>query len=445
MPPMSPAGMPSPAGTPSSALPPRIGSGSRSVAHLRWYICGLLFLATTINYIDRQVLAILKPVLDRELHLSQEDYGWVIFCFQLAYAAVMPLAGRLIDYLGTRLGYTLAVLVWSFAAMGHALARTAAQFGIARFVLGVGESGNFPAAFRAVADWFPQSERALAAGLFNSGANIGALIAPLVVPFLATHFGWHSAFIFTGTLGLLWLALWLSIYQEPEKHRRLSGTELALIQRDHEPVQSVRIPWLRLLTERAALAFLVGKILTDAVWWFYLYWTPDFLHRKYGLNLTHLGPPLVVIYLVSDLGSIGGGWLSSALIHRAWSVTKARKTAMLVCAAAVLAACFIPLAGGRLWVTIGLLAVAAAAHQGWSANLFTMVSDTFPRSAVASVVGLGGFGGALAGMVAAPAIGSWLEWSHDFYAPLFVGAGLAYLLALMFIHWLLPRFNRSDT
>jgi MFS transporter, ACS family, hexuronate transporter len=401
-------------------------------------------MATTINYIDRQVLAILKPVLDRELHLSQEDYGWVIFCFQLAYATVMPIAGRIIDYLGTRIGYTLAVLVWSFGAMGHALARTAVQFGIARFVLGVGESGNFPAAFRAVADWFPQSERALAAGIFNSGANIGALVAPLVVPVLAVHFGWHSAFVFTGILGLLWLALWLALYRDPGKHRRVSEAELALIRRDHEPVHTVRVPWLHLLTKRAALAFVLGKVLTDAVWWFYLYWTPDFLHRKYALNLTDLGPPLVVIYLVSDLGSIGGGWLSSALISQGWTVTNARKTAMLTCAVAVLGACFIPLAGGRLWLAIALISLAAAAHQGWSANLFTMVSDTFPRSSVASVIGLGGFGGALAGMVAAPAIGHWLQWSHDFYAPLFVGAGLAYLVALAAIHFLLPQFNRMQ-
>jgi MFS transporter, ACS family, hexuronate transporter len=427
----------SPAASASSGAP-------NPIRQLRWYICGLLFLATTINYIDRQVLAILKPVLDRDLHLSQSEYGWVLFGFQLSYAVVMPFVGRLIDYLGTRIGYMLAVLIWSVAAMGHALARSAVQFGIARFVLGVGESGNFPAAFRAVADWFPQSERALTAGIFNSGANIGALIAPLVVPVLATRFGWHSAFVFTGALGLLWVVLWVVIYRDPDKHPRLSAAELAHIRSDNEPVHAVRIPWLRLLTERAALAFLAGKVMTDGVWWFYLYWTPDFLHRKYGLNLTELGLPLVAIYLVSDLGSVGGGWLSSALIRRAWSVTRSRKTALLVCAVSVLAASFIPLAGRHLWLAVALLAIAAGAHQGWSANLFTMVSDTFPRASVASVTGFGGFGGAVAGMIAAPAIGQWLQWSHDFYAPLFVGAGLAYLAALAVIHLLLPEFTRVE-
>jgi ACS family hexuronate transporter-like MFS transporter len=426
----------------SDASSSRDAGSRRPIQNLRWYICGLLFLATTINYVDRQVLAILKPVLDHDLHLNQSDYGWVLFGFQLSYAAFMPLAGRLIDYLGARMGYMLAVLIWSVGAMGHALARSAIQFGIARFALGIGESGNFPAAFRTVADWFPQSERALAAGIFNSGANIGALVAPLVVPFLATRFGWRSAFIFTGALGLIWVALWSWIYRDPELHSRLSGSEFALIRRDNEAAHAARIPWMRLLTQRAALAFLAGKILTDGVWWFYLYWTPDFLHRKYGLNLTQLGLPLVVIYLISDFGSIGGGWLSSALIQRNWSVTKARKTALLVCAIAVLAASFVPLARGRLELAIGLLSIAAAAHQGWSANLFTMVSDTFPRPAVASVVGLGGFGGAVAGMIAAPAIGQWLQWSHDWYAPLFIGAGFAYLVALAVIHLLLPVFSR---
>jgi ACS family hexuronate transporter-like MFS transporter len=420
------------------------GASRRTVAHLRWYVCGLLFFATTINYIDRQVLAILKPVLDRELHLTQSEYGWVLFGFQLSYAFVMPLAGRLVDYIGTRLGYAIAVLVWSLSAMGHALAQSAVQFGIARFMLGVGESGNFPAAFRTVADWFPQSERALAGGIFNGGSNIGALIAPVVVPMLALHFGWHSAFIFTGALGLLWLFFWFLIYRDPERHPRLSSGELTHIRSDNQAIHSVRIPWLRLLTERAALAFLAGKVITDGVWWFYLYWTPDFLHRKYGLNLKELGLPLVLIYLICDVGSVGGGWLSSALIKHGWNVTKARKTALLVCAVAVVSASFVPFAGGRLWLAVALIAIATACHQGWSANLYTMVSDTFPRPAVASVVGFGGFGGAVAGMITAPAIGVWLQWSHDFYAPLFIAAGLAYLTALAVIHLLLPVFRVVD-
>lgn len=430
--------------TPKAAAPTAAHTGTRAhpLKHLRWYICGLLFLATTINYIDRQVLGILKPVLDRDLHMSQAEYGWVLFGFQLSYALMMPFAGRLMDYLGTRLGYLLAVLMWSAGAMGHAIASTALQFGFARFVLGVGESANFPAAFRTVADWFPQSERALAAGIFNSGSNIGALLAPLIVPFLAVRFGWHSAFLFTGALGLLWILLWLVLYQQPEQHPRLSGEEFAFIRKDGDPVEYLKVSWLKLIAKRPALAFLIGKVMTDGIWWFYLYWTPDFLHRKYGLNLTQLGLPLVIIYLTSDFGSIAAGWLSSKLLSLGWNASAARKTAMLVCAIAVLSAVFVPFTGGRLWLTVALLSIACSAHQGWSANLFTIPSDTFPRCAIGSVIGLGGFGGAIAGMIAAPAIGKWLQWSHDLYAPLFIGAGLAYLVALGIIHLVLPRFER---
>ena len=417
--------------------------GLRNVRGLRWYICGLLFFATTINYIDRQVIAILKPVLDRELHISQADFGFFVFGFQLSYALLMPFAGRLMDAIGTRVGYALAVLVWSIAAMAHAAAGSAFQFGVARFFLGAGESANFPAAFRAVADWFPRRERALAAGIFNSGSNIGALIAPLLVPFLAVHFGWHSAFLFTGALGLLWLVCWLAIYREPKLHGSISPQELAFITSETDP-PAARIPWRRLLAKKQMWAFLLGKAFTDPVWWFYLYWTPDFLHRKYGLNITEIGPPLVVIYLFSDVGSIGGGWLSSFLLKRGWTAASARKIAMLVCAVAVLSAVFVPYTGGNVWLTVMLIAIAASAHQGWSANLFTIPSDTFPRSAVGSVIGLGGFGGALAGMIAAPAIGLWLKWSHDRYAPLFIGAGLAYLVALAIIQLLIPRFEQVN-
>ncbi|HXR78324.1 MAG TPA: MFS transporter [Bryobacteraceae bacterium] len=432
---MDPAGV--------SSIPPRQSQSSgRYIRNLRWYICGLLFFATTINYIDRQVLGILKPVLDNQLHINQAEYGWIIFGFQLSYAVVMPFAGRLIDWLGTRTGYLLAVIVWSAAAMAHAAARTAVQFALARFFLGAGESSNFPAAFRTVADWFPRRERALAGGIFNSGSNIGALVAPLVVPYLATHYGWHSAFLFTGSLGLVWIAFWLLLYHQPRQHPRLSPRELDLIESDSDPEPTASIPWLKLLTNRASLAFIAGKFLTDPVWWFYLYWTPDFLHRKYGLNITELGLPLVVIYLTADVGSVGGGWLSSFLLNRGWPVGRARKAAMLVCALCVTAVIFVPYTGGRLWLTVILIAIAASAHQGWSANLFTMTSDTFPRKAVASVVGIGGFWGAISGMIAAPIIGAWLQFSHDTYAPLFIGAGCAYLIALLIIHVLLPRFNQ---
>ena len=413
----------------------------RTLQNLRWYVCGLLFWATTVNYIDRQVLGILKPVLAHDLGWNEADYGWVVFAFQCAYAVMMPIAGRLLDWLGTRVGYALAVLVWSLAAMSHALARNLFEFAMARFVLGLGEAANFPAAIKTVADWFPRRERALATGIFNSGTNVGALLAPLLVPFIAARFGWRPSFLVTGGLDLLWIVVWLATYRTPRQQQRLSSQELALIESDQETEPARRIPYLCLLNTRAAWAFLIGKFMTDPVWWFYLYWLPGFLNQKYKLDLTHLGPPLIAVYLFADVGSIGGGWLSSRLLARGFSVTGARKIAMLTCALAVVPVSCVILTGGRLWITVGLIGLAAAAHQGWSANLFTIPSDTFPRSAVGSVVGLGGFGGAVGGMLVAPAVGYWLDFSHEFYGPLFIIAGVAYLCALLVIHLLLPKFR----
>ncbi len=400
----------------------------RNSPHLRWFICGLLFFATTINYIDRQVLGLLKPSLEKDLGWNEANYGWIVFAFQAAYAAMMPIAGRLIDWMGTRLGYAIAVFVWSLAAMGHSLAGSAAQFGIARFLLGLGEAANFPAAIRTTADWFPQKERALATGIFNSGSNIGALVAPLMVPFLAAHYGWRSAFIVTGSFGLIWIAFWFAIMPKP-------ATRAAQ--------QPPSISFLKLATTRQAWAFLIGKFLTDPVWWFYLYWLPGFLNKNYKLDLLDLGPPLITIYLAADVGSIGGGWLSSHLLKLGWGVSRARKTAMLACALSVTAVVLVPYTAGNLWMAVALISIAAAAHQGWSANLFTMTSDLFPKHAVGSVVGFGGFGGAVGGMLVAPAVGYWLDFSHGAYGPLFVVAGTMYLIALAIIHWLSPRFEKA--
>jgi ACS family hexuronate transporter-like MFS transporter len=414
-----------------------------SIRHLRWYICGLLFFATTVNYIDRQVLGILKPVLESELKWNESDFGWVVFAFQCAYAVMMPIAGRIIDWLGTRIGYTLAVLVWSLASMSHSLARNAVQFAAARFALGIGEAANFPAAIKTVADWFPKRERALATGIFNSGSNVGAIAAPLMVPFLAVRFGWRSAFLVAGSLDLLWIVAWLTIYRRPREHPRLAASELALIDSDHREEPQQRIRYTLLLTKRAAWAFLIGKFMTDPVWWFYLFWLPGFLNRIYKLDLSHLGPPLVVIYIAADVGSVGGGWLSSRLLSRGWTVTAARKTAMLVCAIAVLPVAGIMFVGHNLWLAVSLIGLAAAAHQGWSANLFTLPSDTFPRAEVGSVVGLGGFGGAVGGMLVAPLIGYWLDFSHGAYGPLFLVAGSMYLAALGIIHLLVPKLEQT--
>ncbi len=418
--------------------------GPRKLAHLRWYICGLLFYATTVNYMDRMVLGILKPTIAAQLHWTDTQYGMINFAFQLGYAIMLPVAGRLIDWLGIRLGYTAAVVFWSLSSMAHALAGSAFQFGIARLGLGLGEAANFPAALKTIADWFPQRERATAVGLFNSGSNIGAVVAPLLVPVLTAHFGWHSAFLFTGSLSMTWAIAWFLFYREPERHPQLSAQELALIRSDQEPpAPEQRFSYRRLLSTRAARVFVLGKFLTDPVWWFYLFWLPGFLNEKYGLDLIHLGPPLATVYLSADIGSIGGGWLSSSLLKRGWSAAAARKTAMLVCALAVTAAIFVPYAAGHLWITVGLVSVAAAAHQGWSANIFTMASDCFPRRAMASIVGLGGFGGALGGMLAQPAIGRWLDFSHQSYAPLFFVAGSMYLITLLIIHLMLPRFEQQ--
>ncbi len=416
----------------------------KSYANVRWGICALLFFATTINYIDRQVIGLLKPVLEKDLGWRESDYGWIVFAFQSAYAAMMPFAGRFIDKLGTRLGYLLAVALWSVAAMFHALAANAIQFGAARFALGIGESANFPAALKSVANWFPLRERTLATGIFNSGSNIGAIVAPLSVPWLAVHFGWRSAFLITGATGFIWMALWWIFYREPWEHPRLSAAERAFITEGRgAPEPAERIPFAVLLKDRVAWAYLIGKFLTDPVWWFFLFWLPGFLNRTYGLDLSSLGLPLVVIYQASTVGSVGGGWLSSSLLHRGWTLNAARKIAMLVCALAIAPLVLISYTGGHLWAAVGLISLAAAAHQGWSANIFNLPGDVFPRNAVASVVGLGGMGGAIGGMLIAPAIGYWLDFSHGAYTPLFVAAGSAYLVALAIIQVLAPRLIPS--
>jgi ACS family hexuronate transporter-like MFS transporter len=357
---------------------------------------------------------------------------------------MMPIAGRLIDWLGSRTGYLLAVVVWSLAAMAHALASSAIGFGVARFALGLGEAGNFPVAIKTVADWFPKRERALSTGIFNSGSNVGAILAPLMVPWIANEWGWRAAFVITGALGFLWVIAWALLYRQPEVHPRLAKAELDLIRSDRETVERSNIPYAALLGVKQSWAFLLVKFMTDPVWWFYLFWLPGFLNKNYGLNLTQLGPPLITIYLAADVGSIGGGWLSSALLNRGWPINRARKTAMFVCAAAVVSVMFIPFTHGNLWAAVTLISIAAAAHQGWSANAYTLVSDLFPRKAVGSVTGLGGMGGAIGGMLIAPAVGYWLDWSGSQYAPVFVVCGSMYLLALGVLHLLVPRWEKAD-
>jgi MFS transporter, ACS family, hexuronate transporter len=426
----------------SSAQRPEATTVGQKIGRYRWVICALLFFATTINYVDRQVIGILAPTLGKQIGWNEQQYGDIVMCFSIAYAVGMLLAGPVIDRLGTRVGYSVALFIWSIAGAAHGLARNVTQFASARFALGFGEAGNFPAAIKTVAEWFPRKERALATGIFNAGSNVGAIVAPLTVPWIALHWGWPWAFYLTGAIGLLWLAFWIPLYHRPQEHPKISQAELAHIMSDAaEP--ATKIPWLKLLPHRQTWAFVIGKFLPDAVWWFYLYWTPKFLDKNFGVDLKKVGLPLVVIYLIADVGSIGGGWLSSSLIKRGWSVNAARKVAMLICATCILPVTFAPLSK-HLWVAVALISLAAAAHQGWSANIFTLASDMFPRRAVGSVVGIGGFAGAVGGIILSKTIGTVLQATGGNYVPIFLIAACAYMSALVVMHLLAPKLQPVD-
>ncbi len=410
------------------------------IGRYRWVICALLFFATTVNYVDRQVLGILSKDLKESIGWTDVDYGNIVAAFSAAYAFGLLLAGRLMDRIGTRAGYALALIWWSLAAMGHALARTPFGFGVARAALGIGEAGNFPAAIKTVAEWFPKKERAFATGLFNAGSNVGAIVAPLTVPWIAVNWGWRAAFILTGAIGFVWLIFWLPLYRRPEEHPKVSRAELDHIQSDPPDPPAAKVPWMRLVPHRQTSAFAIGKYLTDPVWWFYLYWIPTFFREQHGLNLLQIGWPLVIIYVIADVGSIGGGWLSSTLIKRGWTVNRARKTAMLICAIAVTPIIFASHVK-NIWAAAVLIGFAAAAHQGWSCNLFTTTSDMFPRNAVGSVVGIGGMAGALGGATMAFATGYILQTTGKNYSIVFTIAGTLYLLALALMHLLAPRLD----
>ena len=399
----------------------------------------LLFGATTVNYIDRQVLGILAPTLTRELGWSETDYGAIVSWFSITYGLGLLGVGRVMDKIGVRRGFTVSVTVWSIAAMGHALARTVTGFGAARALLGVGESGNFPAAVKAVAEWFPKQERALATGIFNAGTNVGVVLAALMVPWLTITWGWRAAFLVTGALGFVWLAFWLAMYRAPDRHPRVSAGELAYIRGDAADPAGA-IPWRHLLSRRQTWAFIVGKAMTDPVWLFYLFWLPKFLDARWGVRLSGLALPLIVIYVAADVGSVMGGWSSGALIKRGWSINRGRKTALLIAALCILPTMLAP-AAGTMWTAVAIVSVAAAAHQWWSANLFTTVSDMFARRAVASVVGIGGFAGMLSAFVFQRLTGSILEATGGNYAPIFAVLGLAYAGALAIMHLLVPRLE----
>ena len=411
---------------------------SSRAGYFRWVICVLLLAGTTKNYMDRQVLGLLKPLLQHDLGWSEIDYSNLVFAFQAAYALGMVLVGRLIDRLGTRVGFSLAMMFWSLAAMGHSLVSSLSGFATARFALGFGEAGVFPASLKTVAEWFPKKERAFAAGIFNSGTSIGAIVTPLIVPPIALRWGWRWTFVITGALGFVWLVFWLLLYRKPEEHSQVSAGELAYIRSDPTPPVT-RFPWKRLIGYRQTWAFAATKFITDPIWWFYLFWVPDFLHRVHGLTLAQMSLPIVAIYLISDVGSMAGGWLSSSMLHRGRTVNAARKTTFLLCAL-----CVLPIVLAyrmeSLWGAVVLIGIAAAAHQGFSANLLTLPSDMFPSQAVGSVVGIGGMAGAIGGMLIAKVVGYALQWTGSYMVP-FLMAGVAYLIGLGVMHLLAPRLE----
>lgn len=434
-----------------------------TIGKYRWTICGLLFFATTVNYLDRAVISLLKPYLATSFGWDavQEagNYADIELAFKISYAAGMLFTGRLIDKLGSKIGYALATFLWSIAAVCHAFAKGTFGFEVARTFLGVTESANFPAAIKATAEWFPKKERALATGIFNSGTNIGAILAPLSVPPIADNWGWEWAFIITGSIGFIWLIFWFIFYEVPRKQKRLSEGELAFIESDKDEMleaeQSIgkkKITWGRLITYKQTWAFAIGKFLTDPVWWFYLFWLPDFLRKEYNLTSREIMWPVAVVYIISSIGSIFGGWVPLKLINSGWPVFKARKTSMLIYAFCVTPIVFVQYLGAiDMWLAVAIIGLAAAAHQAWSANIFTTVSDMFPKRATGSVIGLGGLIGGVGGILL-----TWLVQKNMFiyyasigkiqtgYFIMFLICGGAYLLAWIIMHFLVPKMKRIE-
>jgi ACS family hexuronate transporter-like MFS transporter len=419
---------------------------SHHFGRFRWVICTILLLGVMKNYMDRQVIGVLKTTLQHDLGWSEIDYGNLVFAFQAAYALGMLLVGRFIDRVGTRLGYALAMAFWSLASLAHGMASSFTSFLVVRFALGLGESAVFPASMKAIAEWFPNKERALATGIFNAGTNLGAIATPLLVPWIAVHWGWRAAFFLLGGIGFVWLALWLWVYRRPQEHSFCSPAELEYIASDRaappvkvKNVKKIGVSWFKLLAHRQTWAFVLAKFITDPIWWFYLFWIPDFLQREHGLDLLHIGLPIVVIYLIADAGSVAGGWASSSMIRHGKTVNASRKLAMLICAVCVTPIVFAPKIAS-MWGAVLVIGLAAAAHQGFSCNLFTLSSDMFPTTVVASVVGIGGMAGAVGGMLIAKIVSYFLQRTHSYAVP-FVLAGSAYLIALATIQGLAPRLK----
>jgi ACS family hexuronate transporter-like MFS transporter len=450
---------------PNSAVYSNSDSISEKVGKYRWTICSLLFFATTINYLDRSVISLLKNDLEIKFNWTESDYSDIVIAFQFSYAIGMLIAGRFIDKVGTKIGYAVALALWSFASMGHALVKSTVGFLIARSALGISEAGNFPAAIKTTAEWFPKKERAFATGIFNSGANIGAILAPLTVPFIVVNWGWQEAFIFTGAFGLIWLVFWFIYYEIPAKQKRLSKKEFDYIHSDLDEAENApgsselntdieikkRVPWIKLLKYNQTWAFIMGKFLTDPIWWFYLFWLPAFLTAQYGIEGTGMALPVALVYTMSTVGSVWGGWLPMYFIKKGWPVFRARKISMLIYALLVLPVVFAQYLGAmNMWLAVIIIGIATSAHQAWSANIFTTVSDMFPKKTVASVTGMGGMAGALGGILIAFLAGKLFDHFKSIgnldagYYIMFIICGCAYLLAWVLMHFLAPRLKRID-
>ncbi len=424
----------------------------QTIGKYRWTVVALLFFATTINYLDRQVIGLLKPTLEAEFAWTETDYSNIVIMFSSAYAIGLLVFGRLIDYIGTKTGYALAVVAWSIAAIGHAFARSTFGFGLARAALGLSEAGNFPAAIKAIAEWFPKKERALAAGIFNSGTSIGAVLAPIMVPWILGAWGWKEAFVATGATGFVWLVFWIAFYEVPAKQRRLGAAERAFIQQDGEgdaSLQEKPVSWLRLFRYRQTWAFFFGKMFSDPIWWFFLFWMPSYFTSTFQIDLKKPSWELAIAYTATTVGSIGGGYLSGYFMRLGWPIFRARKTAMLL-----FALCVVPIIFAKhapnIWAAVGFISLAMAAHQGWSANMFTTASDMFPKKAVSSVVGIGGMAGALGGIFFPMLVGRLLDAykaAGDIgagYNILFVICGFSYLLAWALMHIFAPKMEKVE-
>jgi MFS transporter, ACS family, hexuronate transporter len=421
-----------------------------AIGNYRWVIVALLFFATTINYLDRQVIGLLKDYLAADLNWSERDYSNIVMAFSAAYAVGLLLFGRFIDTIGTKLGYTVSIIVWSIAAMGHALARTTLGFGVARTALGLGEAGNFPAAIKGVAEWFPKRERAFATGIFNAGSNIAAVIGPFLIMWIFENYGWHEAFLWTGIIGFVWLIFWWLFYEVPAKQKRLGQAEFNYIHSDASDMatdDAKKISWGKIISVRQTWAFVVGKFFTDPIWWFYLFWIPSYFNTTYNLNLSNSWIYVSTVYVIASFGSVLGGYLSGWFIKKGWPIYKARKTAMLIYALCVVPVIFIQYTSD-VWTAVLLISLAAAAHQAWSANIFTTVSDMFPKTAVSSVVGIGGMAGSVGGILFPLFIGiildhfKALENINAGYNIIFIICGCAYVIAWLLMHVLAPKMEQ---